>query len=165
MAVGVYSASTSAAFAVILVGRILTGFGGGAAVVIMHRVKVTWFLYQELALSFSIHIFMGRLGSAVCFLLIGYLLDQIGLRGCLWLGFGVSVAGAAAALVLAHLDQRASIMAHTAPAIGSVTEFWGLVRKMDGIFWCWVLIAFFYYGSTGTFTANGPNFLAVIKFL
>lgn len=159
-AVATYSTSTSTAFAVILVGRLLSGLGAGAAVVIMHRMKATWFLYQELALSFSVHIFIGRLGSAVCFLLVGYLLEQIGLRGCLWLGFGVCLVAAGSAVALAHLDQRATTMANTAP-IGNLSVVWGLVRRLDSMFWCCVVVIFFYYGSVGTFTANGPNFLAV----
>ena len=98
----------------------------------------------------------------MCFLLVGYLLDQIGLRGCLWLGFGVSLVAAGGAVALAHLDQRAgATMSNTAPSVSSRKEVWAMVRKLDGVFWCCVVVIFFYYGSVGTFTANGPNFLAV----
>ncbi|OQV17326.1 putative Major facilitator superfamily domain-containing protein 1 [Hypsibius exemplaris] len=160
-ALGAYSSDSSTAFAVMLVGSLITGLGSGAAVVIMHRLKAFWFLYRELALAFSVHILMGRLGSAVCFVLLGSIVRQIGLRSCLWLGFVVILFSAGSLVALAFIDQREATLLSSSPTLGSGKA--GVVQRikqLDGMFWCFVATIFFFYGTTNSFIANGPNFIA-----
>ncbi|OQV13139.1 hypothetical protein BV898_12678 [Hypsibius exemplaris] len=156
-----YSADTTTAFAVLMVGRLMVGLGAGSGTVITHRMKAGWFLYRELALAFSIQIFLGRLGSATSFLLIGSVVDRLGLRTCLWLGFVANLFAAGSNVALVYLDQRGSAMASTAPTSGNFSTIWRFIRQLDGTFWCVVLTVLLYYGTTLTFVANGPNFLAM----
>ena len=171
-AAAAYSTRTSTAFAVMVTARIFMGLAAGAAVVILHRMKAHWFLYRELALSFSVQLLVGRCGSAICFILLGSIVDQIGLRGGLWLGFGTVLLSAGSAVALAYLDQRGAHLAHTSPTSANsaarprtLSALWRAMTKLGAIFWCLVVVVFFYYGTIQTFMANAPNFLAVTNII
>lgn len=157
----VYIPVASRMFIVLEIGNALAGLGGGAATVIVHRIKASWFLYKELALAFSIHILFARLGSASSFLLIGYLVESIGLQPCMWIGSSLMILASIACVVMAYLNERGAAISATSPAYISVNVVWDFFKSLDLLFWCCASMGFLAYGSTSTYTANGPNFIAV----
>lgn len=143
------------------IGNVVGGLGAGASAVIQHRVKASWFLYKELALAFSIHILFGRLGSATSYLMIGTLVEKIGLQPCLWIGAVFVAVASVACLVMAFFNERGATMVNTAPPAIDTHIIRSFLKSLDGVFWCFTLMVLLAYGSVATFTANGPNFIAV----
>lgn len=128
---------------------------------IMHRIKASWFMYKELTLAFSIHILFARFGSATSYLLIGSLVGPIGLQPCLWIGFGLMTLASIACVVMAYVDERGAAISETSPSNISLTVIRDFFKSLDLLFWCYAAMVFVSYGATATFTANGPNFIAV----
>lgn len=159
--IGTYLNEATAVFAVMEVGNILFGLASGSLSVISHRIKSSWFFYKELALAFSVQVFFGRFGSATSFLIIGALVDRIGLQPCLWIAFGLLLLNCGICIVLAVLDARGPAIITAAPPGSRTKVLWNFVKSLDGVFWCFTLMVFLYYGTVGAFTANGPNFIAV----
>ncbi|XP_055348109.1 uncharacterized protein LOC129595206 [Paramacrobiotus metropolitanus] len=158
-----YLTSTYYTYVLAILGRILYGLGNGATDVITHRIKSSWFLYKELALAFAIHIMCGRFGDATVFFVIGTLVDIIGMQACLWLGFGLTVVCAGAAVVLSFWNEQSAAMpvpvnVDLDAEIRHVTV--QFVGSLDGVFLCLVFIVFLYYGTISAFIGNGPNFIS-----
>ncbi|XP_055345067.1 major facilitator superfamily domain-containing protein 1-like [Paramacrobiotus metropolitanus] len=155
-AAGSYAASNSGAFGWMLSGRILYGLGTGAAVTICHQLKAIWFQYDELAVSFGLHIVAGRIGSAAAYAIIGTAVTSIGLSNCLWIGCGVTVLACVAIVGLVNREER--IIESGIPV--TVTKASESFRTLDGLYWCFAVVAFLMYGTVSTFTANGVALVA-----
>ncbi|XP_055335333.1 uncharacterized protein LOC129586250 [Paramacrobiotus metropolitanus] len=157
---GTYFKDTPSVFTSMIIGNIIAGISMGATAVICHRIKASWFLYKELGVAFSVHIFCGRLGSATSYLLIGAVLPKIGLHPCLWIGFGLALIACGALVTMSFLDERGAAMVNTSPPDISTGVILRFFKSLDSVYICFAVMVPFYYGTVATFTANGPNFLA-----
>ncbi|GAU91366.1 hypothetical protein RvY_03634-2 [Ramazzottius varieornatus] len=159
---GAYAMTTRTAYALMILGRMIFGFGTGGYEVLLHRVKTGWFLYKELALAFSIEILFDRLGTASMFLVLGGLVEVINMRGVLWFTFGLNLIGVAALLLLAHLDRVRTVgLFETESAKRPWWTIWTALGQFDTLYWLLVITLFLYDGTVQTFVANAPNFFAV----
>jgi hypothetical protein len=107
--------------------------------------------------AFALHILAGRLGSALNYLVMGAAVDAIGLMGCLWIGFTVTLLGGASAIYLGWLEERA----HDMGIPKTWKELWHSLLALDAIFWSFAGVVFLMYGTVSTFTANGAALMAV----
>ncbi|XP_055344996.1 major facilitator superfamily domain-containing protein 1-like [Paramacrobiotus metropolitanus] len=148
---GSYASSTTVAFGLMLAGRVIHGIGGGTVVTVCHQMKAAWFHYDELALSFGLHILCARLGSAAAYAIIGTAVTTLGLSGSLWIGFGVTLLACIAIVGLINRDHRI----HDSGIPSSMSGAGHSFRRLNGLFWCLVIVAFLLYGVVSTFTANG----------
>ena len=143
-----------------LAGRVLNGVGTAGYVTISNRIKSTWFQYKELSLAFAVDIVAGRLGSSLSFLVIGGIVNYVGLSGCLWIAFVVVMIAGFCAVYLALIEQQAA--PHTEV---HVKKTWRQVLSyfvnLSTFFLVFTLLVGLLYGVATTFTANAAGMLAV----
>ncbi|GAU87716.1 hypothetical protein RvY_00526 [Ramazzottius varieornatus] len=158
---GSYVKTTTGAYIMMLLGRLLFGLVTGGYSVIIHRVKAGWFKHKELALAFSTEIFFDKFATAIAFLLYGGILGSIGLRGVLWLSFFLTVISAIALGIIAHLDSaRTSAMVWTGTADTRPRTIWFSLQYFDAVYWLLVAILLFYEASVQPLIADGPLYFA-----
>ena len=162
---GTYVSSQRAALALLLLGRIVLGLAAGSYGVLSHRIKAGWFFYRELGISFSLHILFDRIGDASAFLILGAMLPYIGMRGVMWFSVGMVIIAATCVVILAYLDNKTGSLGVVWTALSDhrPSSFWTAIKNFDFLFWTVITIVGFYYGTVSTFTANGPNYIAVRK--
>ena len=149
--------------ALLVIGRIIFGLAAGSYGVLGHRIKAGWFFYKDLGISFSLHLLFDRIGDASAYLILGALLPSFGMRGVMLFSVGMVVITAASAVILAYLDNKTGShgVVWTALSDLQLSSIWTAIRKFDYLFYAIITLVLFFYSTVSTFTANGPNYVAV----
>ncbi|OQV11891.1 hypothetical protein BV898_13858 [Hypsibius exemplaris] len=154
-----------AQYPVIIIGQVLLGLSDGTLITLTHRVKSSWFGYQELGVSFAVHSVMAKLGASTVFLGYGFAVPHLGLTGCLWVSFGVALCVCASAITMAYLDSRNPALETWRSAVPEglkeeVKHVFYVLRGLPYSLWIVVAAAFFQHGTEFSFVVNAPNMFA-----
>jgi MFS family permease len=95
---------------VMLLGRVVFGFGGESMGVANSAILSEWFKGKELAFAFGINLSISRLGSVINNLVSPVLADGINIQFALW--FGVILCGASvlSAVTIASFDKHMDML-------------------------------------------------------
>ncbi|GAU91808.1 hypothetical protein RvY_03997 [Ramazzottius varieornatus] len=160
---GSYLENSRAAFAVLLVGRIIYGFGNGFRTAVCgHRVNKIWKDSTQIKSLFTLS---ARLGSAFSFLLNGGILDTIGMSNAIWIAFGLTALSAVAAWVEGYIDTKGYSDDDDEEIFGrtlwqSIKDgLWEFRKNVDKLFWFFTIAYVVIHSLITTFTANAPALL------
>eukprot|EP00455_Lapot_gusevi_P027029 TRINITY_DN2857_c0_g1_i1.p1 TRINITY_DN2857_c0_g1~~TRINITY_DN2857_c0_g1_i1.p1 ORF type:complete len:486 (+),score=203.08 TRINITY_DN2857_c0_g1_i1:75-1460(+) len=123
---------STASYPIMLVGRVLFGFGGESLSVAQSTLVALWFQDKELALALGINLSVSRLGSVINDNVSPIMYDHRGLSGAMWFGFAVTIASLCSTLLVIVVDRRvAAELAKNQSQVNGVPETDPPVRLSD----------------------------------
>ncbi|XP_055342360.1 major facilitator superfamily domain-containing protein 1-like [Paramacrobiotus metropolitanus] len=155
---------TSTAYPLLLFGRAIFGLGQGASITSAGNLVSAWFVYHELGLSSAITTLASRLGSATNYLLVGGVLDSIGMSGCLWIALILTVFSWVASIIMGRIDDQYNLDKQTETK-QHLRRMWKILRSFGGLYWSFLVVYFLLHGIVGAFTANSSKMFYVQKHL
>jgi len=99
--------SASQSFTLMLVGRIVFGFGGESLTVAQSAIVSLWFKGRELAFALGVNLSVARLGGTINNQLSPYWANAKGLTFALWFGVIMCCVSITATLILIPIDRAA----------------------------------------------------------
>jgi MFS family permease len=90
---------------IMLLGRVVFGFGGESMGVANSAILSEWFKGKELALAFGLNLSIARLGSVVNNLVSPTLADSINIQFALWFGVILCASSVMSAVSIAYFDR------------------------------------------------------------
>jgi len=91
---------------VMLLGRVVFGFGGESLGVANSAILSEWFKGKELAFAFGINLSVARLGSVINNLVSPVLADDVNIEFALWFGVVLCGSSVLSAVVIASFDKH-----------------------------------------------------------
>ncbi|OWF40122.1 major facilitator superfamily domain-containing protein 1-like [Mizuhopecten yessoensis] len=152
--------NTSAMFPLMIIGRMLLGFGDGPMRIVQDRVVAHWFA-EDSVLAVSLVILTRRGGTLLNFLLTANIAVHLGFTWALWIGAVICSLGIIAAFVMGFLDVRGTnklddesqkLMASRPIKIKDITN-------IPKTFWIHVSMIGFHFCSFFSFVANGSQYI------
>jgi len=90
---------------IMLLGRVVFGFGGESMGVANSAILSEWFKGKELALAFGLNLSIARLGSVVNNLVSPTLADSVNIQFALWFGVILCASSVMSAVSIAYFDK------------------------------------------------------------
>ncbi|OQV11961.1 putative Major facilitator superfamily domain-containing protein 1 [Hypsibius exemplaris] len=161
---GPYLTSSSSAFALMLIGRLIFSIGLFCQMVLSHQIKSHWFFGKELAVAFALYNVSSRLGSIVALSAIGAIVEDVGLQRTLWitLAFGIlSVIGSIVSGWIYKKHASTSIDAAVYVDSKGIGQFgFRKVLSLCREYWIITATVCFVYGPLLTTIADYPQYLS-----
>ncbi|GAU92055.1 hypothetical protein RvY_04199 [Ramazzottius varieornatus] len=161
--VGPYCSATSAAFAVMMVGRLVFGCGYWGNVVVSHQVKSHWFFGKELAVAFGLYSGSFRLSSIVTYASIGSIVEKYGMQTTMWIVFAIALSGPVCAVTAgwyyrqyAEQSMDRSLWSTARSHPGTAVA---LVKQLNRQYWMIALFLLTFYGTVLSVISDFPKFL------
>ncbi|KAJ0411052.1 hypothetical protein ATCC90586_003654 [Pythium insidiosum] len=152
------SGCSLASFNLMLVGRVLFGFGGESLGVAQGTLVASWFKNSELALALGINLSVARLGSVFNNELSPVIAEHLNVSSALWVGVGMCVASLSAVLLVIPLDRKADQASGRHISSGSRISVRD-VSKFRPAFWLLALSCLVVYGCVIPFNNVASSLL------
>jgi len=155
----VTSVGAGSSFTVMLIGRMIFGFGSEAALLVVNKVIARWFKGKELGFAFGLNITVMRLGTILALNSAAQIADRTGTwRWSVWTGTFVMLASFLLFLIYIVMDKKTEEKAG-----GGDDEkiVFSDILKLSPAFWFISLLCFTYYSAVFPFTNHAPRFLQV----
>ncbi|XP_069123046.1 lysosomal dipeptide transporter MFSD1-like [Argopecten irradians] len=152
--------NTSAMFPLMILGRMLLGFGDGPMRIVQDRVVAHWFA-EDSVLAVSLVILTRRGGTLLNFLVTANIAVQFGFVWSLWIGAIICSMGILAAFWMAYLDARGTkkLDAESQKQMASrpikITD----ITSIPKTFWIHVSMIGFHFCSFFSFVANASQYI------
>ncbi|XP_033754815.1 major facilitator superfamily domain-containing protein 1-like [Pecten maximus] len=152
--------NTPVMFPLMIIGRMLLGFGDGPMRIVQDRVVAHWFA-EDSVLAVSLVILTRRGGTLLNFLVTANIAVHLGFVWALWIGAIICSLGILAAIWMACLDVRGTSklddesqkqMASRPIKISDITN-------IPKTFWIHVSMIGFHYCSFFSFVSNGSQYI------
>jgi len=144
-------------FAVMLIGRIIFGFGSEATLLVTNKVIARWFKGKELGFAFGLNITVMRLGTILALNTAAQVANATGTwRWSVWVGTTIMFVSFILFLVYLVMDKDVdkAIEAGTEEKI-VMSDVW----KLSSAFWFISLLCVTFYSAIFPFTNHAPRFL------
>jgi len=144
-------------FIVMLIGRIIFGFGSEATLLVTNKVIARWFKGKELGFAYGLNITVMRLGTILALNTSAQIADATGTwRWSIWTGTIIMFVSFFLFLVYLLMDKDADklIKAGTEEKI-VVGDVW----KLSSAFWFISMLCVTFYSAIFPFTNHAPRFL------
>jgi len=144
-------------FIVMLIGRIVFGFGSEATLLVTNKVIARWFKGKELGFAYGLNITVMRLGTILALNTAAQIANVTGTwRWSVWVGTIVMFVSFILFLVYLLMDRDVDkrIEAGTEEKI-FVSDIW----KLGSAFWFISLLCVTFYSAIFPFTNHAPRFL------
>jgi len=146
-------------FIVMLIGRIIFGFGSEATLLVTNKVIARWFKGKELGFAYGLNITVMRLGTILALNTSAQIADATGTwRWSIWTGTIIMFVSFFLFLVYLLMDRDADklIKAGTEEKI-VVGDVW----KLSSAFWFISMLCVTFYSAIFPFTNHAPRFLQI----
>ncbi|XP_060083033.1 major facilitator superfamily domain-containing protein 1-like [Ylistrum balloti] len=152
--------NTSAMFPLMIIGRMLLGFGDGPMRIVQDRVVAHWFA-EDSVLAVSLVILTRRGGTLLNFMVTANIAVHLGFVWALWLGAFICSLGILAAFVMAYLDVRGTnkLDAESQKQMASRPIKISDITNIPKTFWIHVSMIGFHYCSFFSFVANASQYI------
>jgi MFS family permease len=155
---------SSKSFTLMLVGRMVFGFGGESLTVAGSSIVSLWFKGRELAFALGVNLSIARLGGTVNNQLSPYWASERGITFALWFGVAMCLASIAATLLLIPIDlaaEKRSQRGKTPTPPGEEPEPVKLsdVRHFGRMLWLLTASCVVVYGCVLPFNNTASSFL------
>ncbi|NIM89454.1 MAG: MFS transporter [Candidatus Aminicenantes bacterium] len=151
------SLAAGKSFLIMLIGRIVFGFGSEATLLVTNKVIARWFKGKELGFAYGLNITVMRLGTILAFNSAAQIADATGTwRWSVWVGTIVMFVSFILFLVYLVMDRNVDRMIETG------TEEKILVRdigKLSPAFWFISFICVTFYSAIFPFTNHAVRFM------
>jgi len=144
-------------FLIMLIGRIVFGFGSEATLLVTNKVIARWFKGKELGFAYGLNITVMRLGTILALNTAAQVANATGTwRWSIWVGTIVMFVSFIFFLVYLLMDRDVDkkIEAGTEEKI-AVGDIW----KLSSAFWFISLLCVTFYSAIFPFTNHAPRFL------
>lgn len=144
-------------FWMMLIGRIVFGFGSEAALLVTNKVIARWFRGRELGFAFGLNITVMRLGTILALNTSAQIAGRAGTwRWSVWAGTIVMFVSFIFFMIYLLLDRRvdSEIEAGSEEKI-VLADIW----KLGPTFWLISLLCVTFYSAVFPFTSHAPRFL------
>ncbi len=152
----------NAALKVMLLGRLVYGFGAHAIVLVNHIVLARWFKGRELALAFGLSLAIMRLGTFFALNVQPRLAEAFGLSTALWFAAALMLAGFGAFWVSSRVESLARNRLHSTASSQERPRRAFSVRDIfnfDKSLWCLVLLCVTFYCAVFPFQGYASDIL------
>ncbi|MBN2183770.1 MAG: MFS transporter [Candidatus Krumholzibacteriota bacterium] len=146
-------------FVLMLIGRMIFGFGSEAALLATNKVISRWFRGKELGLAFGLNITVMRLGSILALNTSAQIASRTGSwRMSVWTGVAVMLVSFILFMVYILKDKRID-----AEAVGGDDERIRMkdILNLNPAFWAITLLCLTFYSAVFPFTNHAARFLQV----
>jgi MFS family permease len=144
-------------FLIMLIGRIIFGFGSEATLLVSNKVIARWFKGKELGFAYGLNITVMRLGTILAFNSAAQIADATGTwRWSIWVGTIVMFVSFILFLVYLVMDRDVDKMIETGTEEKIVvSDIW----KLSPAFWFISLLCVTFYSAIFPFTNHAVRFM------
>jgi len=151
------SLAAGKSFLIMLIGRIVFGFGSEATLLVTNKVIARWFKGKELGFAYGLNITVMRLGTILAFNSAAQIADATGTwRWSIWVGTIVMFVSFILFLVYLVMDKDVDKMIKTGTEEKIVvSDVW----KLSPAFWFISLLCVTFYSAIFPFTNHAVRFM------
>ncbi|GAU92053.1 hypothetical protein RvY_04197-2 [Ramazzottius varieornatus] len=162
---GPYCETTEAAFALMMVGKLIYGCGYWGNIVVSQQAKSHWFFGKELAVSFALYTNSIRVSAIVTYASVGTIVQTVGLQHTMWIVFIVALTGPLGAVIAGwiyreHAESSMEASVYRESLVYAKGLDFSVAKRLNRYFWTLGLYLFLFYGAIIMVLADFPKFLA-----
>ncbi|MBN1163688.1 MAG: MFS transporter [Candidatus Krumholzibacteriota bacterium] len=151
------AAWAGSSFAMMLIGRMVFGFGSEAALLVTNKVIARWFKGKELGFAFGLNITVMRLGTILALNSSARIATWTGsYRWAIWTGAGVMLISFFLFMIYLLTDKA---LDEEAGGAGEEKIVMSDIFKLKPSFWYINLLCLTFYSAVFPFTNHAPRFL------